>query len=139
MGVYTDSWLLCVAEEMKITMIVMALAASVSAQFFPQHEPSFAIQPPPLQAQPLVYQQQVAPQPQNYAHRAVVQNAASEAQLPPHLLNPFYKNQRVASALAKESWFTPLENLVVDREAEKIPRQKIYSMLKHAGFVNRRR
>lgn len=38
------------------------------------------------------------------AHRAVVINAENEARLPPHLLNPFYKNPRIAAALAKESW-----------------------------------
>lgn len=128
---------------MQIVLLVVTWLSCVSAQFFPQQELSFAIQPPPVQ-QPFFQQQQVAPrqlQPQqpSYVHRAVVQNAAAEAQLPPHLLNPFYKNQRIASALAKESWFTPGENLVVDREAEKIPRQRIFGLLKDAGLARRRR
>lgn len=100
---------------------------------------SFAIQPPPLnqpvQASPFIN----TPPTRSYAHRAVVANAEREAQLPSHLLNPFYKNPRISEALAKESWFTPGEMVVYDREAEKISRQKIYSVLKHAGFVNRRR
>ncbi|XP_075227296.1 uncharacterized protein LOC142327840 [Lycorma delicatula] len=100
---------------------------------------SFAIQPPPLnqpvQSSPFVN----TPPSRSYAHRAVIANAEREAQLPQHLLNPFYKNQRISEALAKESWFTPGEMVVYDREAEKISRQEIYSVLKHAGFVNRRR
>uniref|UniRef100_A0A1B6H183 Uncharacterized protein n=1 Tax=Cuerna arida TaxID=1464854 RepID=A0A1B6H183_9HEMI len=120
---------------MQYAILVVTLAVGVSAQFFPQQELSFAIQPPPVQ-QPLGVQHFAQ---QSYAHRAVVANAEREAQLPAQLLNPFYKNQRIAGALAKESWFTPGENLVVDREAEKIPRQRIYSVLKNAGLVNRRR
>ncbi|XP_054272049.1 uncharacterized protein LOC128992484 [Macrosteles quadrilineatus] len=132
-------------------VLTSALLAAVSAfpqQYFAPAELSISIQPPPLQQQQFqpypqqqVFQRQQVQQvpQQNYAHRAVVANAQREAQLPPHLLNPFYKNQRIASALAKESWFTPGENLVVDREAEKIPRQRIYSVLKNAGFINRRR
>ncbi|XP_039289312.1 uncharacterized protein LOC111064436 [Nilaparvata lugens] len=124
-----------------------------SAQFFghqlaqPQSL-SFAIQPPPLQpapgaaffdAAPSAGGPLGAPLRRDYSHRAVVLNAEREAQLPANLLNPFYKNPRIAEALAKESWFTNEEMHVTDREAEKIPRQKIYSVLKNAGFVNRRR
>lgn len=149
---------------MQTLTLIAVLLAGASAQFFPQQELSLGLKPPPLQQQ----QQFVAPQPQfvtpqqfavpqqqfnrqfvpqqqqlgsqpNYVHRAVVQNAALESQLPVQFQNPFYKNQKIANALAKESWFTPGENLVVDREAEKIPRQKIFAVLKHAGFINRRR
>lgn len=71
-------------------------------------------------------------------HRAVVLNAEAEARLPPSLQNPFYKNPRIEAALAKESWFTPGEMQVRDREAEKIPRAKIFSILKNAGLARRR-
>ncbi|XP_018560752.1 uncharacterized protein LOC108903154 [Anoplophora glabripennis] len=71
-----------------------------------------------------------APQQQtDISHPAVVENAIAESQLPPELLNPFYKNPGVASALAKESWFTNKEFLVRHREAEKIPRQEIYKII----------
>lgn len=43
-------------------------------------------------------------QPKVLAHRDVVLNAQNEATLSPELLNPFYKNPRIAEALAKESW-----------------------------------
>lgn len=123
-------------------VLLLGLANTVLGQFFfqqPQPQTlSFAIQPPPpqqqVQASPFVDTPS-----RSYAHRAVVLNAEREAQLPPHLLNPFYKNPRIAQALSKESWFTPEEQIVTDREAEKISRQKIYSVLKNAGFVNRRR
>ncbi|RZF49291.1 hypothetical protein LSTR_LSTR011816 [Laodelphax striatellus] len=129
----------------------LALACQLtSAQFFGQlaqpQSLSFAIQPPPVQAAPGAAFFDAAPSGplgaplrRDYSHRAVVLNAEREAQLPPNLLNPFYKNPRIAEALAKESWFTNEEMHVTDREAEKIPRQKIYSVLKNAGFVNRRR
>ncbi|KAJ8919152.1 hypothetical protein NQ315_012138 [Exocentrus adspersus] len=74
----------------------------------------------------------VVPAPQqetDISHPAVVENAIAESQLPPELLNPFYKNPNIASALAKESWFTNKEFLVRHREAEKIPRQEIYKII----------
>jgi hypothetical protein len=64
-----------------------------------------------------------------------VANAEEEAKLPPNLRNPFYKNPRIGAALAKESWFTNGEMEVRQREADKIPRAKIFSILKNAGFV----
>lgn len=124
-----------------IAVIVVAVVGATYAQFFGQQpgELSFAIQPPPLQQnfQPVPFANQ---QPKReLAHPALVHNAQLESQLPPQLLNPFYKNPRIAAALAKESWFAPGENQVYDREAEKIPREKIYSVLKNAGLVRRRR
>ncbi|BES92901.1 Hypothetical protein NTJ_05710 [Nesidiocoris tenuis] len=116
-----------------------ALLVAVSGQFLPQY-----IQPPPI-AQPLTYHQPIAASSrlvgapsQSLAHPAVVINAEQEAQLPAHLLNPFYKNPRVAEALAKESWFGPGEMLVNDRETQKIPRTRIFSVLKNAGLARRR-
>nr|CAD7204498.1 unnamed protein product [Timema douglasi] len=70
-------------------------------------------------------------------HRAVVLNSEAESRLPSNLQNPFYKDPRITAALAKESWFTPGEEQVREREAEKIPRSKIYSIIKNAGFVRR--
>lgn len=74
-----------------------------------------------------------------HSHPAVEQNAASEALLPPELLksNAFYSNPAIAAGLAQESWFTKKEMQVVEREAEKIPRQRIYDIVKSAGFLDR--
>ncbi|XP_017775827.1 PREDICTED: uncharacterized protein LOC108562130 [Nicrophorus vespilloides] len=73
--------------------------------------------------------------PDNFRHRAVLQSASHEAQLPPNLLNPFYKDPRIRQALARSSWFGPGENVVFDREAEKINRREIFLVLKHAGLL----
>ncbi|KAF9813839.1 hypothetical protein SFRURICE_007994 [Spodoptera frugiperda] len=74
-----------------------------------------------------------------HPHPAVELNAASEAQLPRELLKSrdFYDNPHVAAGLAKESWFTNKEMQVVEREAEKIPRESIYHIVKSAGFLDR--
>ncbi|XP_012265863.2 uncharacterized protein LOC105691750 [Athalia rosae] len=73
-----------------------------------------------------------------YAHPAVLINSAMESHLPEELRNPFYKNPRIAKGLAKESWFGNKEMQVLEREAEKIPREKIYSVLHNAGLARRR-
>lgn len=75
------------------------------------------------------------------AHRAVIENALSESQLPPELIrsNNFYRNPKTAEALAKDSWLTDKEMPVFDREAEKIPRDQVYKIFKNAGFIQRRR
>lgn len=74
-----------------------------------------------------------------HPHPAVELNAASEAQLPRGLLKSrdFYDNPHIAAGLAKESWFTNKEMRVVEREAEKIPRESIYHIVKNAGFLDR--
>lgn len=71
-------------------------------------------------------------------HPSVEINAASEALLPRELLKSrdFYDNPLIADALAKESWFTNKEMLVLSRESEKIPREKIYHIIKSAGFLD---
>ncbi|KAJ9594249.1 hypothetical protein L9F63_014326 [Diploptera punctata] len=134
-------------QPLVIAVLVVLAVGSTSGQFFQPFVQSqslaFNIQPPPLQQQHFFPQQQVAHSSFDHnkralAHRAVVQNAEAEARLPPSLQNPFYKNPQIEAALAKESWFTPGEQQVKEREAEKIPRQKIYSILKHAGFIQRR-
>ena len=86
------------------------------------------------------YHQQLAPASQPYAHQSVVENSVRESQLPPDLQKSsrFYKNPQVAAALAKESWFTDKEMPVIDREAEKIPRDMVYKLLKNAGWIKRR-
>ncbi|XP_065362509.1 uncharacterized protein LOC135955986 [Calliphora vicina] len=86
------------------------------------------------------YHQQLAPVSQPYAHPSVVENSVHEAQLPPELSKSsrFYKNPHIAAALAKESWFTDKEMPVLDREAEKIPRDMVYKLFKNAGYIKRR-
>jgi hypothetical protein len=118
-----------------VVLALVSLAAGfAAAQFF--------VQGPGLtfEGQPLTFAQEqfVDPAKRALAHRAVLVNSQAEAQLPPSLQNPFYKNPRIEAALAKESWFTPGEQQVREREAEKIPRQKIYSILRNAGLVKRR-
>ncbi|KAI5730848.1 hypothetical protein M8J77_000786 [Diaphorina citri] len=128
-----------------VSSIISTLVVFVPAQVFEsQPSLSFAIQPPPvLQNIPknnfFDQASSAAVVNRQFAHRAVVLNAENEAKLPPHLTNPFYKNPRVADALAKSSWIIPGETVVTEREAEKIPRQKIYLALKNAGLVARRR
>ncbi|XP_062142406.1 uncharacterized protein LOC133850358 isoform X2 [Drosophila sulfurigaster albostrigata] len=81
----------------------------------------------------------VAARPQhNLQHIAVLENAAWEQTLPPHFQNPFYQSPRVRQALAKSSWFGPGEQVVHERQAEKIPRMEIYNVLSHAGLLPRR-
>ncbi|XP_053615653.1 uncharacterized protein LOC128678253 [Plodia interpunctella] len=100
------------------------------------------------QARPgLIYSQPLLPLGVEYAqtslpqvrpHPAVERNAASEALLPRDLLksSDFYDNPSIAAGLAKESWFTNKEMQVVEREAEKIPRERIYHIVKSAGFLD---
>ncbi|XP_043862704.1 uncharacterized protein LOC120457773 isoform X1 [Drosophila santomea] len=75
----------------------------------------------------------------NLQHIAVVENAAWEKTLPQQFQNPFYNTPRVRDALARSSWFGPGEDVVYDRQAEKIPRMEIYNVLSHAGLIPRRR
>jgi hypothetical protein len=58
-----------------------------------------------------------------------------EALLPPHMQNSFYKNPKIAETLAQNSWFGPGEQHAVNRETEKIPREKIFIILKNAGLL----
>ncbi|XP_011162529.1 uncharacterized protein LOC105197724 [Solenopsis invicta] len=74
---------------------------------------------------------------ETFAHPAVAINAAMEDNLPNQLRNDFYKNPNIAANLAKESWFSDKEMQVIDRDADKISREKIYSMLHNAGLVRR--
>ncbi|XP_033196820.1 uncharacterized protein LOC117232762 [Bombus vosnesenskii] len=72
-----------------------------------------------------------------YQHPANVLNSAIEDTLPNELRNNFYKNPRIAARLAKESWFFNKEMQVIDRETDKIPREKVYNVLHNAGFVRK--
>jgi len=84
-----------------------------------------------LQPQPssVVYDPN-AVDPKQLAHPEVVDNANREANLPQELLNDFYKDPRIAAALAKESWFADNEFPVFNRQAEKIPREQIAKLVK---------
>ncbi|KAM0736885.1 hypothetical protein ACS0PU_006534 [Formica fusca] len=70
-------------------------------------------------------------------HPAVLINSAIEDNLPSQLQNDFYKNPNVATGLAKESWFIDKEMQVIDRETDKISREKIYSILHNAGLARK--
>ncbi|GAB0098875.1 uncharacterized protein DMENIID0001_146790 [Sergentomyia squamirostris] len=71
-------------------------------------------------------------------HRAVLNIEQEENLLPDYLRNPFLRTPRVAAALAVSSWLGHGEQPVFEREADKIPRHQIYSVLTHAGFIPRR-
>ncbi|XP_051162383.1 uncharacterized protein LOC127282250 [Leptopilina boulardi] len=72
-----------------------------------------------------------------YRHPAVIVNSEMEDALPNELRNDFYKNPLVAADLAKESLLTEKEMQVVNRDADDIPRERVYSILHNAGFVSR--
>ncbi|XP_076624122.1 uncharacterized protein LOC143343274 [Colletes latitarsis] len=72
-----------------------------------------------------------------YPHPANLLTSALEDTLPNHLRNDFYKNPRIAARLAQESWFINKEMQVIDRDTDKIPREKIYNVLHNAGFVQK--
>ncbi|CAH1725019.1 unnamed protein product [Aphis gossypii] len=100
----------------------------------------------PLSLVPPIQQGFVAP-PQNNAinpsinsiskptNPIVVAAFQRDALLPPHMQNAFYKNPKIAEHLAQNSWFGPGEQHAVDRETEKIPREKIFLILKNAGLL----
>ncbi|XP_068147873.1 uncharacterized protein [Drosophila tropicalis] len=74
------------------------------------------------------------------AHPSVVQNAHWESELPAELSKSsrFYNDPVIAANLAKESLLTRKEMAVIDREAEKIPREQVYKLFKNAGYLSRR-
>ncbi|XP_078035264.1 uncharacterized protein LOC144469170 [Augochlora pura] len=72
-----------------------------------------------------------------YPHPANLLTSAIENTLPNQLRNDFYKNPRIAAKLAQESWFLNKEMQVIDRETDKIPRDKIYNVLHNAGYVRK--
>lgn len=119
---------------MKYYLALLTVAGLSSAQYIVPHQPiAYALQP--QASAPVTHEVS------SLAHRAVVENALSESQLPPELIrsNNFYRNPKTAEALAKDSWLTDKEMPVFDREAEKIPRDQVYKIFKNAGFIQRRR
>ncbi|XP_017779855.1 PREDICTED: uncharacterized protein LOC108565084 [Nicrophorus vespilloides] len=88
-------------------------------------------------ASPGVVYNPAAADPRHLAHKAVVENAAVEAQLPHELINPFYKNPRIAAGLAKESWFGDKEFPVFNRQADKIPREEIAKIVRRIQHQRR--
>lgn len=130
---------------MQPTTVLLVLAALAAAHAQTYYQPlqysgshfSGGLVPPPVPISRAIGGFPVAAplQQQRPAHRDVVATAEQDSYLPEHLKNPFYKNPRIAQALAKESWKLNGEEQVFQREAEKIPRQKVYSILKQAGFI----
>ncbi|KAF2885470.1 hypothetical protein ILUMI_20698 [Ignelater luminosus] len=117
--------------------VIMAVGLARSQVFSPTFNliagPSFHSGPN------LVEFAQPAAGPRSLAHHAVVENAAQEAQLPPELLNPFYKNPLIAAGLAKESLITNKEFAVFNRDTEKIARSEILKIFRNAGFHDKNR
>lgn len=74
------------------------LTAVVISSTLARSAPHVAFLPPPALVQA------------DLSHPDVVANSIAESQLPPELLNDFYRNPLVASRLAKESWFVNKEN-----------------------------
>uniref|UniRef100_A0A182VMV7 Uncharacterized protein n=1 Tax=Anopheles merus TaxID=30066 RepID=A0A182VMV7_ANOME len=110
----------------RIIIALTAVLACASAQVFLNQPIPLALhQPAPVREASL-------------AHPAVVENALHEAQYPDQFRNNFYKNPHIADALAKQSWFGDKEMPVFEREADKIPRDRIVKIFKNAGFVRRR-
>ncbi|XP_068619788.1 uncharacterized protein [Battus philenor] len=118
-------------ENNKMRYLLITVAIFVTAECRPG-----LIFTQPLQPIGIQYAQPAVPGVQ--PHPAVELNAASEALLPPELLKSkrFYDNPAIAAGLAKESWFANKEMQVVEREAEKIPRERIYKIVKNAGFLD---
>lgn len=73
------------------------------------------------------------------AHPTLVRNAQWESELPAELSKSakFYNDPIIAANLAKESLLTRKEMAVVDREAEKIPREQVFKLFKNAGYLTR--
>ncbi|XP_065337827.1 uncharacterized protein LOC135938176 [Cloeon dipterum] len=127
---------------MKQTTVLLVLGALAAAHAQTYYFPG-ALVPPPIPAsrsiggfpvsRPIQFAR--APEVQRTPHHSVVSAAEEESFLPEQYKNPFYKNPRIAQALAKESWKLNGEEMVYQREAEKIPRQKVFSILKQAGFI----
>lgn len=117
------------------TSVLLTLFSTAAA--FAQIFPTFNLAAPPFSPT-----QNFFPQPavrsSDYAHPEVVANSIAESQLPPEMLNDFYKNPALASLLAKDSWFGNKEVPVFDRETAKIPRSEIIKIFRRAGWIRRR-
>lgn len=91
-----------------------------------------------VSAQHPSYAQALRSQHPELAHPTVVEVARIESMLPAELMRAshFYRNPKTAGALAQSSWFTDKEMPVLQREAEKIPREQVYKLFKNAGFLD---
>lgn len=114
------------------TSLLFTLLSTAFAQLFP----AFDLAPPPLNPTPNFIPQPIVRS--DYTHPEVLANSIAESQLPPEMLNDFYKNPAIANMLAKESWFGNKETPVFDRETAKISRSEIYKIFRRAGWIRRR-
>ncbi|CAH0715590.1 unnamed protein product, partial [Brenthis ino] len=71
-------------------------------------------------------------------HPAVIAVRQAEELLPPHQRSPALRNPHLLHTLELTSLLHKGENPVFDREADKVPRNEIYKILTHAGFIGRR-
>lgn len=118
-------------------IVFLGLVVTIRGQIFTQSYN--LITSPAYHVSPGIIQAPTAVDTKSLAHRAVVENALAESQLPSELLNPFYKNPTIAAGLAKESWFGDKEFPVLHREAEKIPRTEILKIVRRIQHLDRKR
>ncbi|RVE42928.1 hypothetical protein evm_012427 [Chilo suppressalis] len=71
-------------------------------------------------------------------HPAVVAVRQEEERLPPYLRSQALHNPHLQQILPLTSLLHDGENLVYERESDNVPRQEIYNILTHAGFLPRR-
>lgn len=116
------------------TSVLFTLLAVTNSQTFP----SFDLTAPPFNPPAPNFFPQPAVRSENFAHPEVVANSIAESQLPSEMLNDFYKNPAIASALAKDSWFGNKEEPVFDRITGKIPRSEIIKIFRRAGWIRRK-
>lgn len=71
------------------------------------------------------------------ANPAVIDASIVESMLPDDLMRAsrFYRNPKTAGALAQASWLTDQEMPVLQREADRIPREQVYKLIRNAGFL----
>lgn len=120
-----------------VATVFLGLIVTIRGQIF-THSYNL-ISPPAYHVSPGIVPAPTAIDTKGLAHRAVVENAIAESQLPSELLNPFYKNPTIAAGLAKESWFGDKEFPVLHREAEKIPRSEILKVIRRIQHLDRKR
>lgn len=114
------------------TSLLLLMTSTTLAQIFP----AFNLAAPPFNPRQNFFPEPITSS--DYAHPEVVANSIAESQLPPEMLNNFYKNPIIASMLAKDSWFGNKEVPVFDRETAKIPRSEIIKIFRRAGWIRRK-
>ncbi|XP_063364332.1 uncharacterized protein LOC134652988 [Cydia amplana] len=70
-------------------------------------------------------------------HPAVIQARREEEFLPQHLRSRALYNPHLREVLPLSSLLHSGEQLVYERESDKVPRTKIYNLLTHSGLVPR--